>query len=121
MKYAAISRKAHAILHKYGSSDDFRIVRGGGVRMVGGVEIVQAETVHSVTGFTRRPKAHEVDGERIIATDLLGNFTNEVEIKSGDLMEIRGERYTVTDARPILQTSTVVSYRPILRRIAVNV
>ena len=120
MKYTRIARRATSMLHKYGTSEQFQIVRGGGVRIVGGVETHENETVQNVTGFVRGAKAHEIDGERILATDMIGNFTNEVAISTGDFMIIRGERHLVTDARPIMPTDTIVSYRPILRRVATH-
>ena len=53
-------------------------------------------------------------------TDKLGVFNANVEIKNGYMVEIDGERYVVTESRPIRQTSTTIAYRPILRRVAVH-
>lgn len=119
--YTPYARKATMMIHKYGSKSAFKVIRGGsGVTMVNGVETYQQESERAVVGFVRRPKTHEVDGDLIIATDWLGNFTNEVEIRQGDYMIIHGERYIVTDARPLAPTGDVISYRPIMRRVAVN-
>lgn len=96
------------------------IVSGGGVEIIGGVEVEKPEVSKTIKGLVRSPRVREVDGETIRVTDKLGVFNADVEIKNGYMVEIDGERYVVTEARPIRQTSTTVAYRPILRRVAVH-
>ena len=85
-----------------------------------GYEIPAKETAYAILGATRRPKAKEVDGDTIRASDILGIFNNDYEIAQGDFVEIDGVRYVVTDARPVQSSLVPVAYRPVLRRVAVN-
>ena len=68
------------------------ITSGGGVEIVGGVEVEKPEQSTTIKGLIRAPKIREVDGER----------------------------YVVVEARPIRPTGITVAYRPILRRVAVH-
>lgn len=122
MNYANIARMATAGINFF--SDDkgefVCITQQGSVEIINGVEVEKPEIMENIKGFVRSPKVREVDGENIRVTDKLGVFNNEVEIKNGYQVIIDGERYTVTEARPIRQTKTTVAYRPILRRISVH-
>lgn len=91
-----------------------------GTRMVGGVEFHEPRRTLKVKGFIRSPKRREVDGEMILATDKLGVFDGDIEIKNGYQIIVDGEAYIVVEARPIRQTSITVAYRPILRRISIH-
>lgn len=92
----------------------------GTVTMRGGVEISVPERFVIVRGFIRAPRKREIDGETIRVTDKLGVFTAEQEIQNGNQIEVDGERYVVTEARPIRPTGTTIAYRPILRRVALH-
>ena len=96
------------------------ITQAGGVDIIGGEEVERPETSTTIKGLVRSPRVREVDGETIRVTDKLGVFNADVEIKNGYMVEIDGERYVVTESRPIRQTSTTIAYRPILRRVAVH-
>lgn len=122
MNYAEIKRLASAGIAFFSDGDgEFKcIIQAGGVDIVGGVEVEKPEIATTIKGLVRSPRVREVDGETIRVTDKLGVFNGDVEILNGYMVEIDGERYVVTEARPIRQTSTTVAYRPILRRVAVH-
>lgn len=122
MNYAEIKRLASAGIAFFSDGDgEFKCtIQAGGVDIVGGVEVEKPEITTTIKGLVRSPRVREVDGETIRVTDKLGVFNGDVEILNGYMVEIDGERYVVTEARPIRQTSTTVAYRPILRRVAVH-
>ncbi|MGN0813981.1 MAG: hypothetical protein ACI4MH_01960 [Candidatus Coproplasma sp.] len=93
--------------------------RKGTVKMVHGVEVEEEEQTAKIKGLIRSPKQREIDGEIIRATDKIGIFTNEVELKNGYHVEVDGEMYVITEARPVRQTNITVAYRPILRRVSI--
>lgn len=122
MNYNSIARLATAGINFFSDEQGLFdcITQQGGVEVVGGVEMNKVETRAKIKGFVRSPKVREVDGEHIRATDKLGVFNNVVEIKNGYIVIIDGERYVVTEARPIRQTNVTVAYRPIMRRITIG-
>ena len=122
MNYAEIKRLASSGIAFFSDGDgEFKcIIQAGGVDIVGGVEVEKPEITTTIKGLVRSPRVREVDGETIRVTDKLGVFNGDVEILNGYMVDIDGERYVVTEARPIRQTSTTVAYRPILRRVAVH-
>lgn len=122
MNYKEIRRLASDGISFFSDGDGtFKmIISGGGVEIVGGVEVEKPEESTTIKGLVRSPRVREVDGETIRVTDKLGVFNADVDIKNGYMIEIDGERYVVTESRPVRQTSTTVAYRPILRRVAVH-
>lgn len=122
MNYKEIRRLASDGIAFFSDGDgEFKcITQSGGVDIIGGEEVERPETFTTIKGLVRSPRAREVDGEAIRVTDKLGVFNADVEIKNGYMIEIDGERYVVTESRPIRQTSTTIAYRPILRRVAVH-
>lgn len=122
MDYNNIARMASAGIAFFSDKNgEFKLItHGGGVEIVGGVEVEKPEVSTTIKGLVRSPRTREVDGETIRVTDKLGVFNNEVEILNGQYIEIDGDRYVIVEARPIRQTSTTVAYRPIMRRIAVH-
>lgn len=122
MNYKQIARMAKQGIKFFSDGDgEFTcITGGGGVQIIGGVEVPAKTRRKKIKGLVRNPKAREIDGEMIRATDKLGVFDNSVELKEGYKVVVDGETYTITDPRPIRQTSTTVAYRPILRRISVH-
>lgn len=96
------------------------ITQQGSVEIIDGVEVEKPEIVMDAKGLVRSPRVREVDGELIRATDKLGIFTNELELKNGYQVIIDLERYTIVETRPVRQTSTTVAYRPIMRRISIH-
>lgn len=122
MNYKEIRRLASNGIAFFSDGDgEFKcITQAGGVDIIGGEEVERPETSTTIKGLVRSPRAREVDGEAIRVTDKLGVFNADVEIKNGYMVEIDGERYVVTESRPIRQTSTTIAYRPILRRVAVH-
>lgn len=122
MNYAEINRLASAGIAFFSDSNGvFKLITsGGGVEIVGGVEVEKPEQSTTIKGIIRAPKVREVDGETIRVTDKLGVFDADVEIKNGNQIEVDGERYVVVEARPIRPTGLTVAYRPILRRVAVH-
>lgn len=122
MNYDEIRNLARAGIAFFSDGDgEFKcITQAGGVEMVGGEEVELPEVSTTIKGLIRSPRVREVDGETIRVTDKLGVFNADVEILNGYMIEVDGERYVVTEARPIRQTKTTVAYRPILRRVAVH-
>lgn len=122
MNYKEIRRLASNGIAFFSDGDgEFKcITQAGGVDIIGGEEVERPETSTTIKGLVRSPRVREVDGEIIRVTDKLGVFNANVEIKNGYMVEIDGERYVVTESRPIRQTSTTIAYRPILRRVAVH-
>ena len=122
MKYANIARMAKSGIAFFSDSNGvFKLITsGGGVEIVGGVEVEKPEQSTTIKGLIRAPKIREVDGETIRVTDKLGVFDADIEIKNGNQIEVDGERYVVVEARPIRPTGITVAYRPILRRVAVH-
>lgn len=122
MNYESIARMATNGINFFsdGKGEFDCITQQGSVNIVGGVEIKKPETVEKIKGLVRSPKVREVDGEHIRVTDKLGVFNNAVELKNGYHVIIDGERYVITEARPIRQTSVTVAYRPIMRRVSVH-
>lgn len=122
MDYNNIARMASAGIAFFSDKNgEFKLItQGGGVEIVGGVEVEKPEVSTMIKGLVRAPRTREVDGETIRVTDKLGVFNNQVEIKNGHQIEIDGERYVIVEARPIRPTGLTVAYRPIMRRVAVH-
>ena len=122
MNYANIARMAKSEIAFFSDRNGvFKLITsGGGVEIVGGVEVEKPEQSTTIKGLVRAPKIREVDGETIRVTDKLGVFDADIEIKNGNQIEVNGERYVVVEARPISPTGITVAYRPILRRVAVH-
>lgn len=122
MNYRDIARLAKdGIAFFSDSNGEFECITNfSGTRMIDGVEIHEPKESVKIKGLIRSPKIREVDGEMIFATDKLGVFDGDVEIKNGYQIVVDGEKYTVIEARPIRQTNITVAYRPILRRIAIH-
>lgn len=122
MNYESIAQMATAGIDFFSDGDGefICITQQGSVEIINGVEVEKQEVREKIKGLVRSPRVREVDGEHIRVTDKLGVFNNAVEIKNGYQIIIDGERYTVTEARPIRQTKTTVAYRPIMRRISVH-
>lgn len=122
MNYAEIKNVASSGIDFFSDKDGVFdcISQAGGVKIVNGVEIDMPEISFKVKGFIRSPRAREVDGEMILATDKLGVFNSDAEIKNGYVIIIDGERYRISEARPIRPTGLTVAYRPILRRVSVH-
>lgn len=122
MNYASVARMAKSGLAFFSDKNGvFKLITsGGGVEIVGGVEVEKPEQSTTIKGLIRAPKVREVDGETIRVTDKLGVFDADIEIKNGNQIEVDGERYVVVEARPIRPTGITVAYRPILRRVAVH-
>nr|DAM85008.1 MAG TPA: head tail attachment [Caudoviricetes sp.] len=122
MNYAAIANRAKAGIAFFSDGNGtFRLITGGGgVEIVGGVEVEMPEESTEIKGLIRAPRVREVDGETIRVTDKLGVFNADVEIRNGNFVDVDGERYVVVEARPIRPTGQTVAYRPILRRVAVH-
>ena len=122
MNYANIVRMAKSGVAFFSDRNGvFKLITsGGGVEIVGGVEVEKPEQSTTIKGLIRAPKIREVDGETIRVTDKLGVFDADIEIKNGNQIEVDGERYVVVEARPIRPTGITVAYRPILRRVAVH-
>lgn len=98
---------------------NFKFTRGGGVKISGGKEVSEPRENFTCYGLFRDVSLNLVNGDSILAGDKRGIFTADVEIRQGDQVEIDGLSYIVVDARPVKPTSTVVAYRPIVRRTAV--
>lgn len=90
----------------------------GYVDVIDGVEVEVPAQSFQIKGLVREIKNRDIDGEFIQFGDKRGIFTSEVEIKQGYQITVDSEVYVVVDARPVKPTSTVVAYRPILRRVA---
>lgn len=95
------------------------LIRGGGVKMVNGVEVVQPQETFVIRGVIRDVHSRDVNGDTIRAEDKRGIFTYQEVIDKGNWMLIEGVKYEVVDPRPIKPCGAVVAYRPILRRVAV--
>lgn len=121
MNYAKIQRMATKGINFF--SDDNGvfdlIVSGGGAELVNGEIVQKPEVVKKIKGAVREIKDRDINGDTILAGDKRGFFTHEVEISQGMIVVVDGEHYRVVNARPVKPTSTVVAYRPILRRVAV--
>ncbi|QVW27735.1 putative head-tail attachment protein [Hafnia phage Pocis76] len=122
INYDEIANLASAGIEFFSGGDgEFDCITNfSGARMIGGVEMHEPKETCKIRGFIRSPKIREVDGEMIFATDKLGVFNADVEIKNGYQVIVDGETYTVVEARPIRQVNRTVAYRPILRRIAIH-
>lgn len=94
------------------------ITQQGSVQIVNGREVELPEVSVDIKGLIRSPRIREVDGEAIMITDKLGIFNADVPLEKGYLVEVDGERYMITQPRPVRQTTTTLAYRPILRRVA---
>ena len=121
MNYKQIARMATSGIKFFSDSNgEFHCyIKRNGVRMVDGVEVDEEQETVKIKGLIRSPKAREIDGEIIRATDKIGIFTNEVELKNGYHIEVDGEMYVITEARPVRQTNITAAYRPILRRVSI--
>ena len=122
MNYQNIARMAKSAINFFSDEGGmFKcITQQGSVEIVGGVEVEKPEQSTYIKGLIRSPRVREVDGETIRVTDKLGVFNADIEIKNGYKVEVDGELFVVTEARPIRQTNVTVAYRPILRRVAVH-
>lgn len=121
MNYKQIARMATSGIKFFSDANgEFHCyIKRNGVRMVDGVEVDEEQETVKIKGLIRSPKAREIDGEIIRATDKIGIFTNEVELKNGYHVEVDGEMYVITEARPVRQTNITAAYRPILRRVSI--
>lgn len=122
MNYAALQKLAKDGIGFFADpmlgGGECTLIRGGGVTMVNGVEVVQPEEVLTIQGVIRDIQARDVNGDTIRADDKRGIFTFEEYINKGNWIVVDGVKYEVVDPRPIKPSGTVVAYRPILRRVA---
>lgn len=122
MNYSEIQAMASAGIDFFSDGDGefVIIISGGGVKIVNGKEVTVQEQRGMVKGLVRDVQDREINGESILVGDKRGIFNAAQEITKGMRIIVDDEYYTVTNARPIKPTGTVVAYRPILRRIAVS-
>lgn len=120
MNYAKIQRMATKGINFFSDEDGsfVLITSGGGSEFIGGKIVTVPERRETIKGAIRDVKDRDINGDTIQAGDKRGFFTHEVAIEKGMIVIVDGEHYTVVNARPVKPTSTVVAYRPILRRIA---
>lgn len=97
----------------------YNMTTGAGyVEVINGVEVDVPKQTFQIKGLVRDIKNRDIDGDFIQFGDKRGIFTAEVEIKQGYQITVDGEVFVVVDPRPVKPTTTVVGYRPILRRVA---
>lgn len=122
MDYSALTGMATQGVAFFSNGQQYDIIiSGGGVKVVHGVEVDVPEVRGKVTGVIRSVSSRDINGETIIAGDMRGIFDNSQEISKGMRIIYANETYNVVDPRPIRPTgTTVIAYRPILRRIAVG-
>lgn len=121
MDYGEIGRLASAGIDFFSGSDsEYKCIAPGSVNIVNGVEVNEPEKTFKIYGLIRAPKARDVDGEMIKASDKLGIFKGSPELENGYFVIVDGEKYRITEARPIRPSGVTVAYRPILRRVSIH-
>lgn len=122
MNYGEISNMIKSGVAFFGNGKEYNFFTDQGTkRIVGGVEVEIEREKIPIRGVIRAAKMRDIDGEGVMAGDWLGFFEADTEIKKGYAICINGERYIVTDPRPVMPDGeNVVAYRPVMRRIAVH-
>lgn len=120
MNYSQVESLMRSGINIFSDGDGiYTMTTGAGyVDVIDGVEVEVPAQSFQIKGLVREIKNRDIDGEFIQFGDKRGIFTSEVEIKQGYQIAVDSEVYVVVDARPVKPTSTVVAYRPILRRVA---
>ncbi|VEJ54627.1 hypothetical protein [Pragia fontium] len=93
----------------------YTLTRGGGVEVIGGVEVdIQPET-HIITAIKSDYASGEIDGTLVLNGDVKMSATAEVEIRIGDLILIDGKSHRVIKPNPVKPASLLLCYKPQLR------
>lgn len=103
-----------------GDGEFVLIISAGGIKIVNGKEVKTPEVRGVAKGLVRDVNDRDINGESILAGDKRGIFNADQPISKGMRIIVDDEHYVVVNARAIKPTGTVVAYRPIIRRIAVN-
>ncbi len=93
----------------------FNGVRPGGVIRVDGEEVETPDTPIAVTGVQTAYKPFEIDGKTILTGDRQIVCTADVEIHTGDVFTIDGQRWRVENPWPVKPAMLVLCYRVQLR------
>lgn len=121
MDYGEISRMASAGIDFFsGANSEYKCIIPGVVTIVDGVEVSEPEKTFNIYGLIRAPRARDVDGEMIKASDKLGVFKGSPALENGYFVIVDGEKYRITESRPIRPSGVTVAYRPILRRVSIH-
>lgn len=124
MNYKSIAKKAAAGIKFFSDpsagGSNRKMFIPSEIEYIDGYEVLKPESEFDVTGIVRQAKVKDIDGESIMKGDYLGVFNADVEIKSGYFIVIDGQRFAVSDPRPIRPSGVTVAYRPILRMVAIN-
>ena len=122
MNYDELRRMANEGINFFSDSAEGSgfcvLIKGGGVEMVNGVEVVTPHQTFTIQGLIRDVNARDVNGDTIRAEDKRGIFSAYVPIEKGNWIVVDGVKYEVVNPRAIRPQLSVVAYRPILRQVA---
>ncbi|WP_338658694.1 hypothetical protein [Yersinia intermedia] len=93
----------------------YQLTRGGGVELVGGVEVDTPLEIHTITSIKSSYEPGEIDGTLIQNGDVKMSATADVEIRIGDLIMVDGKKHRVIKPNPVKPAALLICYKPQLR------
>jgi len=111
--YAGLRRTADRLLRKNGAL--YRLQRGGGVKVIRGVEVAVPLENHTLTGVIARYTTGETDGTLIQQGDSKMMATAETAICQGDRLIIDDKAHRVIQVNPVKPAALLLCYQLQLR------
>lgn len=93
----------------------YALTRGGGVEVIGGVEVEIPPETLTITAVKSDYVPSEIDGTLILNGDVKMSATADIEIRIGDRILIDGKSHRVIKPNPVKPASLLLCYKPQLR------
>ncbi len=92
-----------------------QLMRGGGVKFIGGIEVDIPLEAHTIIGVISSYSPSEIDGTLIQNGDVKMSATADIEIRIGDLIMVDGKKHRVIKPNPVKPAALLICYKPQLR------
>lgn len=93
----------------------YQLSRGGGVELIGGIEVDIPLEAHTIIGVISSYSPSEIDGTLIQNGDVKMSATADIEIRIGDLIMVDGKKHRVIKPNPVKPAALLICYKPQLR------
>lgn len=113
INYPRMRTNATRLITENGTT--YQLTRGGGVELVGGVEIDIPLETHTIISVKSSYEPGEIDGTLIQNGDVKMSATADVEIRIGDLIMVDGKKHRVIKPNPVNPAALLICYKPQLR------
>lgn len=111
--YMRMRATAKRLLSQKGTQ--FTGVRPGRVQRIDGEEVETSDTAINIVGVQTAYKPHEIDGKTILTGDKQIVATADIEVRTGDIFTMDGQRWRVENPWPVKPGMLVLCYKIQLR------